>query len=408
MQYVIFLLADLVLDCLYLVSLPFVLLLLKKEERLERLGLQSWHRHYDVLFHAASVGEINAIKPLLQALSTRLPHLYILLTCNTITGKKTAADLPKNISVCLAPVDVRLARYRQLKLTRPKLLVVTETEIWPNLLYTASRKHIPVIFINARMGERSHQRLLRFKPVLRHLGNTVHAILAQTDADAERYSDIWSVNVLVPGNLKYAVQLPPYDASAVKMEWGYEKEDKIIVFGSSRPGEEELILQVYDELKNEYDHLKLLLAPRHLNRLGEIKALLAGRQAKFYSQEGRGADIVILNELGHLVQAYALCDIAIIGGSFFAFGGHNPLEAAYYGKSILMGPYHKSCFDSVQKLQAAQAIIICDRDTLKDRLKDILNNPSAYAHLGINAKQVLADNGRTLQIHLDMLSAYLS
>jgi 3-deoxy-D-manno-octulosonic-acid transferase len=181
----------------------------------------------------------------------------------------------------------------------------------------------------------------------------------------------------------------------------------IIVLGSSRPGEETLILNSFDYLKPKFPELKLIIAIRHMDRMADVNNLLAGRDVSYFTKAEPAKDIHIIDELGHLLPAYAICDIAIVGGSFYPFGGHNPLEAAFYSKVIIMGNHHESCLGSVKKLLKANAMIISDTDKLTSDLELVLSNPQKYIVYGERAKQVLLTNSESLPLHLKIIEGLL-
>jgi 3-deoxy-D-manno-octulosonic-acid transferase len=404
---VLFLFYSLLLETVYFLLSPFLFAVFRNKPDSERLAIGYPSKHYRVLVHAASVGEINGIKQLLIELLETNKDIDILLTTNTKTGRNAALNIHPRLQAMISPLDVYHLRMKQILLTRPRLILIAETEIWPTMLLLSRIKRIPVIYINARMSERTLEKYLVFKRLLKWLGNEIKEICAQTETDKERFRAIFDASCHTSGNLKFSVKLPLFDKQSLRKEWGYKNEEKVIVMGSSRPGEEELILKAYEDLNREFTCLKLIIVPRHLKRLDEVLEILKNRNISLYSKTQPLENIHIIDEMGHLPAAYALSDIAIIGGSFYPFGGHNPLEAAFYALPIVIGPHHKSCHGSVSKLHEEEAIILSSAQELTSDLRLILSNYSIYKEMGIRAKQVLNDNSDSLLRHLSIIQKYL-
>jgi 3-deoxy-D-manno-octulosonic-acid transferase len=403
----LFLLYLFICEIIYFLLSPILFSVFRSKPGSERLAINYPKKQFDIIVHAASVGEINGIKQLLIELLNTHPELSILLTTNTVTGRKAAQNIHLRLEVILSPLDLWHLRVKQISFSKPKLILIAETEIWPALLFIARLRKIPVVFINARISERTFIQYIKFKGILNTIGKSIKTICAQSEADRLRFCGIFKAECIRTGNLKFCVIQPEYDQQILRQENGYSQEDKIIVFGSSRPGEEELILNSYDTLKGEFPSLKLVLAPRHMNRLNEIRTIIGARPVSFFSAHGKAVEIHIIDEMGNLLPFYALCNIAVIGGSFFPFGGHNPLEAAYYGKIILMGPHYQSCAGTVQKLRRANALQISSVENLTADLRKILSDLHSYQDYGLRAQQVLAENQNSLASHLDAINKYL-
>jgi 3-deoxy-D-manno-octulosonic-acid transferase len=230
----------------------------------------------------------------------------------------------------------------------------------------------------------------------------------QNESDKNKYDSVFGLDSLVAGNLKYSVKQPSYDKKELRKKWGFQIDDVIIAIGSSRPGEEKLLINVFRELEIANASIKLIIAPRHLNRLTEIKSMLKDCDYTLSDSFTKPGNINIINEMGRMSEVYAICDIAIIGGSFYPFGGHNPLEAAFYGKPIIMGPFHSSCLDSVKQLQKAEAILLSDVSKFEDDLMALLKDKVAMQRMGENTLKVFAENSHILQLNLDEVAKCLN
>lgn len=391
-------------EILYFLASPILHVLLKQKPHYERLGRFYPNNEFDIIAHAASVGEINAIKPILIKLVSSPHELRILLTSNTIAGRNIAQSIHPNIESIISVLDILHLRLKQIRITKPKLIILAETELWPNLLFASKFYKTPVIIINARMTDKSYKKFMVIKRTLNFIGKEIHAICCQTEKDRFKYASIFNTICYYCGNLKFNVILPVYDNKVLRNKWGFNECNKIIALGSSRPGEEELLLKTYCKLKQEFRTLKLIIAPRHLDRLDKIKDIFADTSYALYSNFKNQEDVLILDEIGILSEAYSICNIAVIGGSFFPYGGHNPLEAAFYGKIIVMGPYYNSCLDSVEKLVESHAIKISSEENLFYDLRNILLDYDGYIKNGKNAKKVMDDNNQSLTLHLSVIN----
>lgn len=388
------LLCELVYFCAY----PLLWIFLKGKNYTEALNARS--QTADILIHAASLGEINALCALIKRLLAE-GHSVAINTI-TVTGKKRAQELFPQLQVRLAPFDILHLKQQYLKQLKPKLILIAETEIWPNMLYAAQNAEIPVLFINARISEKSLKAYLPIKGLLSIVSNSVKGIMAQSQADVGRFSRIFDLPIKNLGNLKYALELPIIESEKQRADLGYAKNDFILVWGSSRPKEEALLLKVLPELQRKIPELKLIIAPRHPKRICEVKELLKDLNYQLYSQRKAGAapDILLIDVLGRLNAIYAISDLSIVGGSFGDFGGHNPLEPAFYQKAIIMGGDYSSCKDSVRSLLQREAILISGSDTLAGDIIKLYLNPALRQKMGENAKKVLTENAAALSLHL--------
>lgn len=388
------LLCELVYFCAY----PLLWLFLKGKHYTEALSASS--QTADILIHAASLGEINALSALIKRLLAG-GHSVAINTI-TVTGKKRAQELFPQLQVRLAPFDILHLKQQQLKQLKPKLILIAETEIWPNMLYAAQKAEIPILFINARISEKSLKAYLSIKGLLSIVSNSVKGIMAQSQADAGRFARIFDLPIKNLGNLKYALELSIIESEKQRAFLGYAKNDFILVWGSSRPKEEALLLKVLPELQRKIPELKLIIAPRHPKRISEVQELLKDLSYQLYSQRAVGAapDILLIDVLGRLNAIYAISDLSIVGGSFGDFGGHNPLEPAFYQKAIIMGGDYSSCKDSVRSLLQREAILISNSDKLAGDIIKLYLNPALRQKMGENAKKVLTENAAALSLHL--------
>ncbi|MDY0151320.1 MAG: glycosyltransferase N-terminal domain-containing protein [Candidatus Cloacimonas sp.] len=397
-----------IIEAVYFLCYPFLLVLLKAKNYREAMQATGADTNKGILIHAASMGEVNAVKPLILRLVEAYPETRVCITTSTVTGLKLAKDISPQVFAYLSCLDVAHLRKKQLSAINPGLICIVETEIWPNMLAWAARNRVPVVFLNARMSLRSLGRYRYLKGLLVVLGSSIKAIMAQTNADAMRFEQIFSAPVISAGNLKFSLQLAEYDAQQLRSQWNFASADYILCWGSSRPGEEALLLGILPQLRAVIPKLKLIIAVRHLQRMPEVLTLLKETDYRLFSDletdtQKQSTEILIIDEMGVLDKAYAISDLAIVGGSFYDFGGHNPLEPAFYSKPIIIGKYHHSCKESVKKLLDGQGIIVSDADILASDILKLSFKQARSKELGVNAKKVLSDNSAALDNHLEII-----
>ena len=382
-----------------LILSPLILVILffkmGKNEFLSHLKI-SKELHDSIWIHCASVGEVNAAKPLILKLLNM--NETVLVTTMTTTGQATANSISQNLTVELIPFDFFFLTKRAFKKINPKIIILIETEFWPNMLHRAKLNNIPIMIINGRISDKSFPSYQKTRFFWKPLWKAIKAVGAQSVEDEKRFQELGFTNVHNTHNLKFSINLKTFDMKKIQSKFHISDNDFVLVFGSSRPGEEKLIHSVLKEIK--IDNLKLIIAPRHLKRISEIQEIFKDEDVSLLS-ENKDSKILIIDEMGILNQAYSICDIAIVGGSFFNFGGHNPLEPAFYAKPIIMGEYFSSCKSSVEELQKMNAISITEN--LADTINKIYLNEKLAQKMGTNAKIVLAENSKSLQNNIELI-----
>jgi 3-deoxy-D-manno-octulosonic-acid transferase len=386
---------------------PFFLLRFKGKERKERLGFIKHEFESSIWIHAASVGEVNAVKTLINELLNKYPHKDFVLSTMTTTGQETASRLSPKLTTFILPIDLRITMKRIFKRINPKLIILVETELWPNMLALARKRKIPVILINGRMSDESFPKYRRLKFFWKPLWKAVVAVNAQSEKDTNRFLGFSFKNVVNTHNLKFCIDLPAFDRKKLRSELGYSEDDFILVWGSSRPGEEKLLRDCFSHLEREIIHFKAIVVPRHLQRINELRQLFKNFDYRLYSNLKETSNLLIVDEMGILNTFYALADVAIVGGSFFKFGGHNPLEPAFYSTPIIIGKYHTSCRDSVDRLKEHDGIIVSDRKKLIEDILKIAQDKIFAKQLGENARKTLQLNSDSLKMNLEILEKYI-
>ena len=342
---------------------PFVVLLLiwrgtrnpaYRGGRRERFGWVYASAPRDVIWvHAVSAGEVIAAAPLIRRLMTMVPDVRVLVTTMTPTGANQVRRLLGNrVSHCYAPYDFPWALYRFLKRVRPRLLVLIETELWPNMVRMSAARKIPVVLINARLSERSARGYRRIAGLTRMMLSQLTWIAAQYPEHAQRFIKLGAPPDIVDvvGNVKFDVELPDdltERIAALRTRWG-AKDRPVWIAASTHAGEDEIILEAHRRLLERMPEALLILVPRHPERFDDVAKLASERLVtqRMTGTSGGQAQVIVGDTMGQLVYLYGIAQIAFIGGSLVEHGGHNPIEAAAAGLPLLMGP-HDFNFTSV-------------------------------------------------------------
>ncbi len=345
--------------------------------------------------HAVSVGEIAAISDFIRKNAT---DKKIVLTTSTPQGRDFAlSKLSKYCAkICYFPYDYKFAIKNAIEAINPKVIMIVETEIWPNFVYEAKKANIPVVIANGRISDSTFKSYKKISFFLGGVFKNFHAILAQSEDDAKRFIKIGAKPNIVKnmGNLKFDTA-PQNLQTRAELEKTYNKgELKVIVAGSTHKGEEGIVLNSFARLRNKDVNLRLIIAPRHLERLGEVEGLIKKTKLK-YSLKTMGADlasseVILLDTTGELANLYSIADVAFLGGSLNETGGHNPLEATVWGVPVLSGPNIRNFRVIYRELiKNGCAKIINNAFELGDEFKRILENKQLY---GKNCTQTIEQN----------------
>ncbi|HEX9192117.1 MAG TPA: 3-deoxy-D-manno-octulosonic acid transferase [Candidatus Deferrimicrobiaceae bacterium] len=389
--------------------IPWVLSARKRRKNFpERLGLRglpslpSAGNRPRVWVHAVSVGETLAAAPLLRKLRELAPDAQLLLSNVTLTGREIGEKALGDVvdAGFYFPFDIPRLCGRFLDRLRPDVVVIVETEIWPNFLAACAARGIPPVIVNGRLSERSFRGYLRlrwfFAPVLR----TFRAISAQSREDAGRFVELGAPGgiVSVGGNLKFDLSPPEPKDNGLSALLAGEKSGGVlwVVAGSTHEGEEEAVLRAFLPARNINPALKLLLAPRHPERFGAVEALLTRegiesirRSALPADTRATGAPVVLLDSVGELAGAYAAADLAFVGGSLVPKGGHNVLEPAGHGVPTLVGPHMENFREIAATFLSAGALLqVSGEGELAERFARFAGDPKAFRETGRRAREL--------------------
>ncbi|RJG11221.1 3-deoxy-D-manno-octulosonic acid transferase [Massilia cavernae] len=411
-------------SALWLAALPFVLGRLwwlgmrepgYRRHWGERLGFygrrdSGWHA---IWVHAVSVGETRAAEPLVTALMQAYPDSRIVLTHMTPTGRATGQALYAKHGARLVqsylPYDLEFLVRRFLRFYAPRICILMETEVWPNLVAACAKQEVPVALVNARLSERSLRRGQRFGRLMTGAARGIALVAAQTGADAQRVRLLGAPRVEVTGSIKFDVAVP--QAALDTGAWLRARFNgrPVLLCASTREGEEALILDAYQGMASRPEGMLLAIVPRHPQRFDEVAALVASKGLSLVRRSQLGedalvdADVVLGDSMGEMFAYYEACDVAYIGGSLLPLGGQNLIEACALARPVIVGP-HTFNFEQAteEAIAAGGAARVQDADGMVEQGVRLLQDRGARATMGQRAAGFARAHGgatlRTLEL----------
>lgn len=349
----------------------------------------------NIWLHAVSVGEVLALEAILERLRLAYPGIRIVLTVTTKSGHGLAVERYAGRALVLwSPLDFQLTVRTFVRAIHPLVYLAAETELWPNLFDCLAARNIPVLVLNGRISDKAYPAYKLVRPVLKRMLGQVSCFAMQSDLDSRRIVELGAPQdrVFCTGNVKFdntpkEVALPSGHASFSGRLW---------VAGSTHPGEEEIILNVFSRLSICYSDLRLVLAPRHPERSSAVAALVArqGLEPLLLSTRdtlpGCAREVLILDRIGCLLSFYAAADLVFVGKSLTVRGGHNIIEPATFARPVLVGPYMDNFRDIIRLFLDGQAIIqVKDQQELFESMTQLLEQPDKALDLGRRARAVV-------------------
>jgi 3-deoxy-D-manno-octulosonic-acid transferase len=429
---------NILLTALFILGLPVLILysVLSAKRRpvvLRRLGVvlpqparrRSPHSSNPIWIHALSVGEVMATVPLITALQSRYGKRPIVLSASTLAGHGIALEKLGHLvdAVFLFPYDLPFSVKRIVARIRPAMVIMLETDIWPNFLFEMQRRGVPVALANAKLSLRSLAGYRRIGAFSRPVFACFSALCCQSREDAARFSRLGiSETILsVTGNLKFDQSETPLsesDVTALRETLGIERRHLVWVAGSTHEGEEALIQQAFSAIRRETPHLILVIAPRNPERAAAVCRIFSAARLEVVTLSAMtqrvppaSVDVVVVDALGILSRLYALADVTLIGGSLIqikGIGGHNPLEPAAFAKPILFG-HHMHNFREIARMliEADGAIGVADACALQAAVAYLVKDRHRGRQMGQNARRVFDANkgavSKTVAILADLL-----
>ncbi|MDY0376653.1 MAG: 3-deoxy-D-manno-octulosonic acid transferase [Desulfobacterium sp.] len=421
---------NLILSGALFLALPFlpVLAIFSRKRRatlVQRFGLCTGIRRKKpheqrIWVHALSVGEVISAKPLLKGLQDK--GVTVIFTASTLTGFNMARTLFLNgktalvDQVALFPFDFFLSVNRVCSRIDPDRVILVETDLWPNFLWSLNRRKVPVFLVNARLSISSFRGYLRFKRIFGPVFSLFSMVLVQTGVDARRFRELGvdHKKIKVCGNLKFDQEPPRVDPDQIAQFrhcLGRDNDLTLFLAGSTHPGEEQLLADLFLSIKPVCPPFVMVVAPRDPNRAEQIQELFSrqGLEIRMLStlknrERREKVDIVIVDAMGLLSRLYAACDIAFIGGSLAPFGGHNPLEAAAFSRPILFGPHMEDFLLVAQMLvDHGGAFTVSDRDDLIRRTVQLIHDPVLAQSMGARAADLFLKNRGAVDLTLSLI-----
>ena len=413
-----------------LLAAPVIVGVLVAKPRCRRGFLQrmGWQRHSSdtvvdarplIWVHAVSLGEAVAAVPLVKALHERHPdHRYIVTTV-TDTGREAVEQRLAGIAEHrYAPMDFSWAVTDMVDRFRPALYLFVETELWPNLLWTLRDRGIPAVLVNGRLSSRSFRRqdVGGIRSLYRSVLRSITLCLMQSDRDRQRIVALGAdpEAAHTTGNIKFDQPVPGLEgATSLRRSFGLDGDERLILAGSTHPGEEELLVSAYGKIAKAHSSAVLMLAPRHIERVDRVEAMIraAGFVAQRKSRIGErvtGPRVIILDTRGELARAYREAVVAFVGGTLVPVGGHNLLEPAVWGKPVLFGPYTDHCAEMATLLdEAGGGRRVMGVEDLVRCCTEWLSDHNACDAVGQAAKRVVLDNQGALKRSLELIESCL-
>jgi 3-deoxy-D-manno-octulosonic-acid transferase len=366
-----------------------------------------------VWVHAASVGETNAILPLVDRIIAA--GSAVVFTCVTVTAAKIAgARLPQGAVHQFSPLDVAPWIDRFLRHWRPDCALFVESELWPTTIMKLAAASVPQIMVNARMSERSFAGWRRSPRVARRLFSRIALCLAQSEKDGDRYRALGVQKVVFTGNLKFDVPPPPVDAKALAAFRESVGTRPLWIAASTHPGEEAIILAAHRLLRERHRDVLTIIAPRHPNRGGDVRRLASGEglavtQRSAHEPLAPATDVYLADTLGELGLFYRIAPIAFVGGSLVSHGGQNPIEPASLSVAILHGPHTENFEEIYQALdRSGAAVAVRDAAGLAGTVGAMISDPAALQRRRSEAAHTLKPFTGALEATMRSLSPYLA
>jgi 3-deoxy-D-manno-octulosonic-acid transferase len=388
----------------------------------ERFGYGEKLEPSGIWVHAVSVGEVQASAALVTTLRERYPMVPIVVTTLTPTGAARARALFKDlVHVRYIPFDLPGSVRRFFNRVQPRLAVIFETELWPNLYYECNRRRIPLVLASARISQRSVNRYMRLGSLFRATLSRGVVVAAQGEGDADRFKLLGADPELthVTGNIKFDFAVPnDIHERGQKLREFYAPSRPVWIAGSTHGGEEEMVLEAHQLVRGRHPRALLVLVPRHPPRFDEVANLLQRAGIRFVRRSQRlgekagtaaaAADVLLVDTLGELLDFYAAGDVAFVGGSLVPIGGHNLLEPAALGLPVLTGPHTQNSADIANMLiQRGAAAVVNDAEQLGEAVSTLLSDANERERMGALGRDSVDSNRGALGKLLGLIEPLL-
>jgi 3-deoxy-D-manno-octulosonic-acid transferase len=379
----------------------------------ERLGLSSYKKT-DIWVHAVSVGEVLAALPFLKSLKKEFPEKKITLSTITYTGQNIAGTgFTEADRIMYMPFDTPACLSRAVNSLRPEIFITVETELWPSTFNKLKEAGCHLVIVNGRISNESFSGYRKLRFFMKHVLSKVDFFYMQTGSDAERIIEIGAdeSKVGIMGNFKFDIDLDEKES----LHWLDNINGNILLAASTHKGEEDIILDAFSLIRKDAPELKLIIAPRHPERFGEVAEIIRKkgfplkRRTEFDGHEAdiASSSVILLDTIGELSRVFARIRIAFIGGSLMPYGGHNILEPAYWSKPIIFGPHMDNFPVAGDFLHEKAAIEIKDSGELSHAVLHLLHENEKASLMGQKAKAIIDKNKGAVKKAVDLIRRYI-
>ena len=363
-----------------------------------------------IMFHGVSVGEVNAIEKLIKKSREVFNDVKIVVTTGTNTGQELAHKKLDDVSdlITYFPFDTPSCVNRFLNNVKPDIIMIAETEIWPNIGIECKKRGIKLCIINGRISDRTYKSYKTLKFFFKPLLNNYAGIYTQSSEDLDKFLSLGTNPETTKrmNNLKFDITQP-------EVNFEFDKSGRVLLAASTHSGEDEIVLSVFDSLKQKHSDLKLIIAPRHLTRKDEVETLV-GESGYTYGFRSEGIssmsdiDIMILDTMGELGKMFYYCDISFIGGSFNQTGGHNPLESIIFTKPVISGPSIHNFKDIYAIIQNANAgFVVKTKEAFKKIADNLLSDNKFYTETSKAGEKVFQSQQGALEYVINVLKSFI-
>lgn len=374
-----------------------------------------------VWIHAVSVGEVTSTIPLIQEIKKRYPSQKIILSTVTVTGNYTATIRAREVdAVIYFPLDYPFIVKKVIRQIKPKLFIILETELWPNILRELKRNNIPSVVVSGRISNRSYHKYRWGRFFFTKVLDNIHLFCMQTEVDTKRIINIGADKdrVTTVGNLKFDQCVPTITTEEKENLYNMlslKEGQTIFIAGSTHKGEENIVLEVFKNLKKTYEDLILILAPRHPERFDEVADLLSHQKLRSIkktkikvAQKSNHHDIILLDTIGELSKLYSIGTIIFVGGSLVSTGGHNVLEPVAYKKAVIFGP-HMDNFSEISRClrESGGGFQVNNQEEFLSQTEMLLQNDVDRDKLGEKAFEVIAHNQGAINKSMEVIERFL-
>jgi len=427
-----------IFDSIYLTAsvlgAPYILFKMLTSERhrsglYQRFGIVSERtsKKPGIWIHGASVGEVITAKSIVEKIDREFPEWETFISTTTNTGYSVAKQNFSGKPIFYFPVDLSWITRKVLRRIRPSCIILIELEIWPNFLVSVYEKNIPLIIVNGRISNKSFKAYRIISRIsgafYNSLTNKMNTYCARTELDAQRFRDlgISSEQVFVTGTMKYD-NIPTHTNENSKNEladlFRIKDNDLILIGGSTHEGEEEILLRIFERLSKTYPNLRLIIAPRHIERTRDVSRLIEKKgftpvlktsvDSSNYSWQNSKKEIILIDTVGDLEKIYALSDYVFVGKSLVPSGGQNMMEPAGLGKPVVFGPHVFNFKEEVDMLLRNEAAKMVEtEDELCGTIEFFIKNPEAAKEMGLRAQGVVSEKRGATEKNMDIIREIL-